>query len=309
MICIYFFLSVTQISVGETQVDSCLASKRCLYVQVLGGRAFLDHLMEPTPTSCHQCSSSFVLHVLFRGQRFHSRSIPCACEPKINESFLLELTKCCERHSMLFGDMSEEMVSYSSALAITDPIELVLTKSNERGEGELVGVCSVHWRQLLTESSGRSNVTAEMGGVSSEAKITAGLLDLKLEIIPKSSEVLQGELLSAQVGLERQRNSERERLFLVYAKQWWKEYLQIRVAHSQRLVKIFAPDERGASHPVCRYVTPLRAGRMLDSPRHAARFVSLIPLEKKSSVGSSGGSCDSWTRAHCFIALKKGVSP
>ena len=98
------------------------------------------------------------------------------------------------------------------------------------------------------------------------------------------------------------------RLFLVYAKQWWKEYLQIRASHSQRLVKIFAPDERGISHPVCCYVTPLRAGRLLDTPRHAARFVSLIPYEKRSSVGSSGGTCDSWVRAHSFIALKKGVS-
>ena len=286
-----------------------VSSKRCLYVQVLSGRAFLDHLMEPTPTSCHQCHSHFVLHVLFRGQRFHSRPVPCACEPKINEGFLLELTKCCGSHSLLSRNAKEELLSYSSALGIADQIELVLTKSNDRGEGELVGVCSVQWRQLLVECSGRSSVTAEMGGVSSEAKITSGLLDLKLEIIPKSSEVLQTELLTAQLGLEKQRDSERERLFLVYAKQWWKEYLQIRAAHSQRLVKIFAPDERGTSHPVCRYVTPLRAGRLLDSPRHAARFVSLIPFEKKCAVGSNGGCSDWWTRGHCFLALKKGVSP
>lgn len=102
-------------------------------------------------------------------------------------------------------------MSYSAALSIADPIEVVLTRSNERGEGELVGVCSVQWRQLLTESSGRSSVTAEVGGVCSEAKITAGLLDVKLEIVPKSNEVLQSELLTAQLGLEKQRNSERER--------------------------------------------------------------------------------------------------
>ena len=263
--------------------------------------------MEPSP-SCRQCHAHFVLHVLFRGQRFHSRPIACACEPKINESFLLELSKCCERYSRLGEDSSENLISYSNALSIADPVHIVVTKSNERGEGELVGVSSVQWRQLLNESSGRSNMTAEVSGVSSEAKITAGLLDLKLEIVPKSHEVLQSELLSAQLSLEKQRNSERERLFLVYAKQWWKEYLQIRHNHSQRLVKIFASDERGESHPVCCYVTPLRAGRLLDSPRHAARFVSLIPFEKRSSVGSNRGSGESWMRAFCFIALKKGVS-
>ena len=109
------------------------------------------------------------------------------------------------------AEKSEEMMSYSNALSIADPIELVLTRSNERAEGELVGVCSVQWRQLLTDSSGWSNVTAEVGGVCSEAKITAGLLDIKLEIVPRSSEVLQSELLTAQLGLEKQRNSERER--------------------------------------------------------------------------------------------------
>ena len=40
--------------------------------------------------------------------------------------------------------------------------------------------------------------------------------------------------------LEHSKNTERERLFLVYAKQWWKEYLEIRDDHKNRLVKIFA---------------------------------------------------------------------
>ena len=212
---------------------------------MLGGRAFLDHLLEPS-SSCQECHNLFVLHIFFRGQRFKSRPIPCACEPKINESFLLEILKCCGQ-KRLHGNASEEMLSYSSALGISDLIELVLTKINDRDEADLVGNCSFKWRQLLTENSGRSKLTAEVGGVCSEAKITAGLLDIKLEMIPKASEPLQNELLTAQLGLEKQRSSERERLFLVYAKQWWKEYQQIRASHSQRLVKIFAPDERGTS--------------------------------------------------------------
>ena len=212
---VHYFLCISLYTVEDSQLDGRVSRKQCLYVQVLGGCAFLDHLMEPSPPGpaplCRQCHAYFVLHVLFRGQRFHSRPVLCACEPKINESFLLELSKCCGKHSRYLGEKSEEMISYSNALSIADPIELVLTRSNERGEGELVGVCSVQWRQLLTESSGRSNVTAEVGGVCSEAKITAGLLDVKLEIAPRSSEVLQSELLTAQFGLEKQRNSERER--------------------------------------------------------------------------------------------------
>lgn len=35
-----------------------------------------------------------------------------------------------------------------------------------------------------------------------------------------------------------------------------------------------------------RYIQPMRAGRLLDSPRHAARFVSLLPFEKDEAIGS-----------------------
>lgn len=43
-----------------------------------------------------------------------------------------------------------------------------------------------------------------------------------------------------QQSLERQKTAEKERLFLVYAKQWWREFLEIRPSHQSKLVKIFA---------------------------------------------------------------------
>ena len=54
------------------------------------------------------------------------------------------------------------------------------------------------------------------------------------------SEPVREDILAAQMGLEYSKNTERERLFLVYAKQWWKEYLEIREVHKNRTVKIFA---------------------------------------------------------------------
>jgi centrosomal protein CEP76 len=35
----------------------------------------------------------FTLFIHFRGQRFKSRAFPCACEPRIEEGFLIELHK------------------------------------------------------------------------------------------------------------------------------------------------------------------------------------------------------------------------
>ena len=119
-------------------------------------------------------------------------------------------------------------------------------------------------------------------------------------------QILTNEVISAQVNLEHSRIAERERLFLVYAKQWWKEFLQIRASHSNRLVKIFAQDECGTNRPVCSFVCPLRAGRLLDSPRQAARFVSLLGYEHTPSVG--GGRAEMWSSLHAFLCKGKGVS-
>ena len=108
--------------------------------------------------------------------------------------------------------------------------------------------------------------------MGSQASIPAGIIDIKLELLPRSKDqVIHSDMLKAQLGIEKQRKDERDRLFLIYTKQWWREYLEIRASHSQRLVKIFARDESGGSHLVCTYIHPLRAGRLLDSPRHAAR--------------------------------------
>lgn len=56
----------------------------------------------------------------------------------------------------------------------------------------------------------------------------------------------------------------------------------IRHSHKTRLVKIFAEsDERDTSiyKPVCSLVQPMIADRVgIESPKHAARFVSLIPF-------------------------------
>ena len=75
---------------------------------------------------------------------------------------------------------------------------------------------------------------------AAESKLAAGVIDIQLEIFPKSQKSLGHDVVTAQISMEKNRQAERERLFLVYAKQWWKEYLQIRPEHQERLVKIFA---------------------------------------------------------------------
>ncbi len=226
----------------------------------------------------------------------------CACEPDfLREGFLFELDK--DRSSP-----SCRLISGGDALGLSEVVQLSLTRTNHRGEVELVGTSALEWRGILCEESGKLRQSIELSGVGAEAQISPGILDVQIDLVPRLSEPVIPELLTAQLELERQRLGEQERLFLVYAKQWWKEYLSLRADHANRLVKIFAPDETGISRPVSFYVRPLRCGRLLDSPRHAARMVSLIPVEKGGSVGSAGCSSDVWTTAFSVLASRRGVS-
>ena len=160
---------------------------------------------------------------------------------------------------------------------------------------------------VLARGAGRANTSVELAGVSSEGNVPAGVLDVQLESLPRCDDVIGPEVLAAQLSLEKQRTGERERVFLVYSKQWWKEYQNVRASHADRLVKIFAHDENGVSHPVCSYVHPMRAGRLLDGPRHAARYVSLIPYERAPSVGTGGVQAEVWNSTHALLCQKKGV--
>lgn len=267
-------------------------SKRYLYLQVLGGKAFLEHLQDPEPIP-GKVTSTFTLHVHFKGQRFKSRPVPCACEPDLTEGFLLELQKD-----------GSKMADSATLLSLSDNIHLVLIKTDPSGDTTLVGSHFLTWRDVLSVATGRMTCPVEINGVGTEAKVPMGILEIKFEIIPRLSQILTKDVISAQVKLEHSRIAERERLFLVYAKQWWREFLQIRASHSNRLVKIFAQDECGTNRPVCSFVCPLRAGRLLDSPRQAARFVSLLGYEHAPSVG--GGKAEMWSSLFAFLCKGKG---
>ena len=53
--------------------------------------------------------------------------------------------------------------------------------------------------------------------------------------------------------------------------------------------------------PVCTFVRVLRAGRLLDTPRHAARFVSLLPRARSEAVG--GGKYATAICLFLFVAM------
>ncbi|XP_060233108.1 centrosomal protein of 76 kDa isoform X3 [Meriones unguiculatus] len=218
-----------QSTLKKTNLDP---TRRYLYLQVLGGKAFLEHLQEPEPLPGQVCST-FTLCLHYRNQRFRSKPVPCACEPDFHDGFLLEV------HRESLGD-GTRMADSTTMLSISDPIHMVLIKTDIFGETTLVASYFLEWRSVLGSETGVTSLTVELMGVGTESKVSVGILNIKLEMYPPLSQTLSQEVVNTQLALERQKTAEKERLFLVYAKQWWREYLQIRPSHNSRLVKIFA---------------------------------------------------------------------
>ncbi|XP_051467738.1 centrosomal protein of 76 kDa isoform X1 [Apus apus] len=199
-----------------------------------------------------------------------------------------------------------KMVDATTMLSICDPVHMVLIKTDTFGETTLVASYFLEWRSVLAAENGITNLAVELLGVGTESKVSVGVLNIRLEMYPQLTKTQSPEVTNTQFALERQKTAEKERLFLVYAKQWWREYLQIRPTHNARLVKIFAQDENGVNHPVCSYIRPLRAGRLLDTPRQAARFVSVLGYERAPVIGGGGGKQEQWCTLLAFLCRNKG---
>lgn len=67
---------------------------------------------------------------------------------------------------------------------------------------------------------------------------------------------------------------------------------------------LYPQDENGVNKPVCSYVRVLQAGRLLESPRHAARFVSLLAHQRAPVVGG-GSTQEQWCTLLAFLCRQK----
>ena len=80
----------------------------------------------------------------------------------------------------------------------------------------------------------------ELHGTKSEGGVSVGLLFLSLKLLPMPSTRVSRDRVRGQLSGEQERATERNRLFLMYTKQWWNEFLGIRAGLEERRVKIFA---------------------------------------------------------------------
>lgn len=189
-------------------------------------------------------------------------------------------------------------------MQINTPLHLVVLKLSEDGKREFIGGQVIEWRRVFKRNS--IIMSVEVGGGSQiDMSIPKGIVEIRLELIPRLNAVITEEEIEQQLSLERTRRTHLEREFHLYAKQFYSDFIQIRPSHRARIVKIFAENEIGMHLPVTCFVQPIRADRHIDSPSHAARFVALLDYEKNDMLGA--GSKEIWFNSHSFLCMSRGV--
>ncbi|GMH46383.1 hypothetical protein TrRE_jg9568, partial [Triparma retinervis] len=270
-----------------------------LRVSISKGHGFVSHLTSRTGQI-----QDLQLSLSFKKQRFHSPPVRASMDPSFDSSFLFLLAPRAPADarawsSFLSADSSSLHVCCTSSPSPSRSSHPSYTSTQR----EVVGVGRRDWRTSLTGGDG----TLELrGGGGMEGG--GGTLRVKLDLVQSEADLILPMTtteIERKVEETKTRDTENARNFYLYAVDWWRQYQEISPSHARRQgVRIFAPDESGVSRCVCSYVSPVRAGRMVDSPRHAARFVSLIPFERRAGVG--GRRVDTWQSWHTFLAKCRG---
>jgi len=268
--------------------------------------------------------TSFVVKVHFGDERFESKSIPCSEEAVFDTTFLLEIS---DRFALGQGSQRVQMkglhdllTQNPSHLNVKKRIHICLLKEISPNTKELVSSYALEWRRLLGSKTGGASLTLDLTGFGPTAgvKMPAGKLEIRLDLVPNeivqkrpdepasptTEERLTTHEVTEMLNREAKLDAQAHRRFCDYARVWWQEYIETNTAFRNRLVKIFAENESGDHEAACVFLQPLRAGRLIDTPHHAARFVSLIPFAREEAVG--GGRMEVWHSPHSFLSKGRG---
>lgn len=79
----------------------------------------------------------------------------------------------------------------------------------------------------------------------SEQQVPVGLLDIEASIIPPLDNPILHESLAEHSFSQEAQRGEKQRLFISYTREWWREYTEASKKHGTRMVRIFSIDEYG----------------------------------------------------------------
>lgn len=281
---------------ANNYVEDLLQDRTYLQCEFLRATALVNELVDSRITGE---MSQLRLHVLFQKQRYISAAVPASVEPVLDASCLFEL----------LDYPVTSIADARRALRNTSAVHVCLVKIAQQepaGKAEIVGAAIIDWRYAALFDGEFISVELLPCDHSSIIGAACGVMYVRLQLLHASKQAFQSccELVPTLIQQHQEDLAESSRAFYLSAKDWWD-----RVRHSypvvqERAVKVFAEDELRQHRCVCSFVSRIRPCRTLDSPRHAARFVSLIPFEREISVG--GGRIEYWHSMHSFLAKRVG---
>ena len=307
-----------------------------LRLEVKGGEAFAGEVSDLRTTGE---INMLRLHVLFRRQRAASPPTPSALDPALSGAFLFELSRpppSSEREWHTLLEEEDGLIRFALTRERTGPgpplRTLVATAAVDWRHALLLrgSVLPVQLRPsgpdsvLSAAAPGMLKISLDIAPLPATAPVPAPTppADASAAGADAAGDAESGAKADAKIAessiappfdeatirqpMQRFTATlgESARDFYLHARKWWNEFTSISPQCASRPVRLFARDEAGETRCVCAFVSPLRAGRSLDSPRHAARFVALLPLERASSVG--GARAEAWACPFAFVARRVG---
>mmetsp|Transcript_16697 Transcript_16697/g.23021 ORF Transcript_16697/g.23021 Transcript_16697/m.23021 type:complete len:648 (-) Transcript_16697:166-2109(-) len=265
-------------------------SRRHLHIRISQGRGFTSHLQ----LGAHPKGERLALSLALLGCRHVSRPVHSSAEPPFDEVMLLDLNQAAG------SNCNGPPVSLRDIMRLSEELRISCIKITPEGQSLLVGLGSVEWRHCLCRASA-SPCVVELHGPGHEAGTSVGVLHLSLSLVPRPSELdlLPTSLLRDQARLVKGLRAEALTRFISAAKLWWRDFAALCPSHRDRLVKVLARGEDGEQLPVCKFVRPFSGGRLLGTPREAARMVSLLGIQEDSPIG--GTAQEAWCNMHTLL--------
>ncbi|MCQ2819117.1 MAG: hypothetical protein MJ252_17785 [archaeon] len=271
-------------------------NKLGLLIKLEQGHNFIDY--DPSNNLSEEHSVQyFQFDVQFCGQRFQTKRIPTSGDFNINETFLMD-----------FNPLNYDVeLTYNILKKNSTPVHIVLLLIDTSGNKRMISSKSIEWRWALCYGSWKIEV--DLKSPNSLNSVNVGSVEMSFSLMPlvNKSLLLTQSSIRDQVNEEKKIEIEKNQDFINYSKMWWEDYKGIRPCNANRIVKIFLPTEDReyyAFKPATSLIESIEVGRAINTPYEAARFVSLIPFERRENPG--GEKIELWHSVHTFLSVGKG---
>lgn len=203
--------------------------------------------------------------------------------------------------------------TFDYLLKLKSPISIAILEEDEStGSRTLLGEKQIEWRFVLVHRSLSMNHEFAHANL---AKGPLGILKINYQLVTKGGHKVKisEEVLDGQLEAESKMVAMKAKAFFDFSQLWYSEYKQLKAEFAKRAVKIYVEHntavafdsgqfESAPLKPIFTYLQRLRL-RGIDSPEHAARFVSLMPFTKSEQATKPLAT---WRHLHSFVAEGRG---